>query len=249
MVDSKPKTILEKVRQTVAFDPSGKKHGYIFFAMLMLKLFAFWSVWRWYLLRLTTSGDEFYGILSILAVLGICFYAKPHNTLVKSIYFSVASIIFYVVGYSYFPPLLRSIIAVTGLTFFLSGWRFGKLFHFGIWSLFLLGLPIIASLQFYLGFPLRVIVGEAAVFFLKLNGLDVFREGVGLHFGEQIIWIDAPCSGIKMLWAGFFLTALLVTLFRFSLMKIMLAFSASLAIILLGNIFRATSLFIWKPGL
>lgn len=211
--------------------------------ILFLQIIAFWSVWRWYFLRLSTSNDEFYGVLSLLAVIGVCFLNKNAQPKLNSLYFSTALIVIYAVTYAFLPPLLRAVIAVTSLTFFLSGWRFGKIFHFGIWSLFLLSLPIVASLQFYLGFPLRVIVGEATVFLLKLNGLSIFREGVCLHFGEKLIWIDAPCSGIKMLWAGFFLTALLITIYKFNLAKSVIAFVVAFVVILIGNIFRATSLF------
>lgn len=227
MVDSDSKTVLKKTEIRI----------------LLFQLIAFWSVWRWYYLRLSTSSDEFYGILAVLAVIGISFFNK--NQLLKhtSVIFSTALILIYAITYPFLPPLLRAVIAATSLTFFISGWRFGKTFHFGIWSLFLLSLPIVASLQFYLGFPLRVIVGEATAFLLKLNGLVVIREGVCLHFGEKLIWIDAPCSGVKMLWTGFFLTALLITLYRFNLAKSLLSFAIAFGIILIGNIFRATGLF------
>jgi hypothetical protein len=97
---------------------------------------------------------------------------------------------------------------MTALTFTLSVWCFGKTFYVGLWSLLLLSLPSVASLEFFLGYPLRVLVGEATAFLLQMQGLDVWREGVCLHFGEKLIWIDAPCSGIKMLWFGLFLAAI-----------------------------------------
>lgn len=244
MADSNSKTLLEDSKNGIInFSLSEIKRSPVYFVWLILMLIAFWGVWRWYFLRLSTSNDEFYGILSLLAVVGICFLNKETQAKTSSLYFSTALIILYAVTYNFLPPLLRAVIAVTSLTFFLSGWRFGKIFHFGIWSLFLLSLPIIASLQFYLGFPLRVVVGEATVFLLKLNGLPVFREGVCLHFEEKLIWIDAPCSGIKMLWAGFFLTAILTTVYRLNLAKSLFAFAIAFVIILIGNIFRATSLF------
>ncbi len=211
--------------------------------LILLQLVAFWSVGRWYFLRLSTSNDETFGVLAIVAIVALIVKNRRENSGVSNFGFIVASIAIYAISFAFLPPLLRSVVAVTSLTFAISGWFFGKRFHFGIWSLFLLSLPIVASLQFYLGFPLRILVGEATAFLLKLNGLVVFREGVCLHFGEKLIWIDAPCSGVKMLWAGFFLTSLLITIYEFNFKKTVFAFVSAFAIILLGNIFRATGLF------
>jgi exosortase/archaeosortase family protein len=211
--------------------------------LVLLQLVAFWSVWRWYFLRLSSSSDETWGILALFAIGVLILKNRRESSVVSNFGFIVASMAIYAISFAFLPPLLRSIVAVTSLTFVISGWFFGKKFHFGIWSLFLLSLPIVASLQFYLGFPLRILVGEAAAFLLKLNGLVVFREGVCLHFGEQLIWIDAPCSGIKMLWTGFFLAALLVIIYGLNLKKAVIAFAVSFVIIMLGNIFRAVGLF------
>jgi exosortase/archaeosortase family protein len=211
--------------------------------LILLQLAAFWSVGRWYFLRLSTSNDETWGILALLAIAALTLKNRQENFNVSNLGFITASILFYAVSFPFLPPLLRAVIGVTSLTFTISVWFFGKKFHFGIWSLFLLCLPSIASMQFFLGFPLRILVGEATAFLLKLNGLVVFREGVCLHFGEQLIWIDAPCSGIKMLWTGFFLTSLLVTIYSFNFKKVVFAFASAFGIILLGNIFRAVGLF------
>lgn len=217
--------------------------------LILLQILAFWSVWRWYFLRLSSSADEFYGILALLAIAVLSFKFRIKDSAVLNFKFIIASIAVYAVLFPFLPPLLRAVIAVTSLTFTISGFSFGKRFHFGIWSLFLLSLPFVASMQFYLGFPLRVLVGEATAFLLKLNGLSVFREGVCLFYGEQIIWIDAPCSGVKMLWMGFFLTGLLINIYRFSFVKSLLAFLSAFAIILIGNIFRATGLFYLEAGI
>lgn len=211
--------------------------------LILLQLIAFWSVWRWYFLRLSTSNDESWGILALLAIIVIIFKNRKENSKISNLNLIIASMFVFAVTFAFLPPLLRAVIAMTSLTITISGWRFGRKFHFGIWSLFLLSLPIIASLQFYFGFPMRVFIGEATAWLLKLNGLVVFREGVCLHFGEKLIWIDAPCSGIKMLWAGFFLAGLLVTIYNFNLQKTIIAFICAFGIILLGNIFRATGLF------
>ena len=213
-----------------------------FILVFIFQLLAFWQVCEWYFLRLSTSSEEIYGLFALFAIGIFCFLSKT-ETRNFSFVLPIILVFFYLITFPFLPPLLRAVIAVTSLTATLSCWRFGKIFHFGIWSLFLLSLPIIASLQFYLGYPLRVVIGNATAFLLKINGFEVWREGVCLHFGEKLIWIDAPCSGVKMLWAGFFLTGVLVCFYKFRSSKIVLAFASSLLIILIGNIFRATGLF------
>ncbi len=212
--------------------------------ILLFQIIAFWSIWKWYFLRVVTSTDGFYGIFALISVIVISVWQKPTNQQ-DHLILPIASFftLLFALTYNFFPPLIQGTMAFTGLSCVISLWRFGRIFHFGIWSLFVLSLPSIASLQFFFGYPMRVIVGEITTILLKLNGLAVVRDGVGLNFGEKTIWIDAPCSGIKMLWAGFFLTALLITLYRFRLAKSLLAFGIALLIILIGNIFRATGLF------
>ncbi|WP_034923523.1 archaeosortase/exosortase family protein, partial [Candidatus Accumulibacter vicinus] len=63
------------------------------------------------------------------------------------------------------------------------------------------------SLQFYGGYPLRVLAGSLAVALLQLNGLAVERAGAVLLWDGRQIAIDAPCSGLRMLWAGAYLMA------------------------------------------
>lgn len=217
--------------------------------LILFQIAAFSSVWRWYYSRVFDASDEFYGILALIAIAVISFKSRGKSLADSNFTLIAASVAVYAISFPFLPPLLRAAVAVTSLTFTISGWQFGRKFHFGIWSLFLLSLPIVASMQFYLGFPLRVIVGETTAFLLKLNGLAVFREGACLHFGEQLIWIDAPCSGVKMLWAGFFLTALLVTVYNFRPFKSVLAFIIAFGILLSGNIFRASGLFYLEAGI
>lgn len=215
-----------------------------FILILIFQLLAFWQVCQWYFLRLSTSSEEIYGLFALLVIGIFCFSAKEKAENQNfSIFLPLIFVFFYAITFPFFPPLLRAVIAVTSLTATLSIWRFGKNFHFGIWSLFLLSLPIIASLQFYLGYPLRVVIGSVTAFLLRSNGFEVWREEVCLHFGEKLIWIDAPCSGVKMLWAGFFLTSVLVCFYKFRLPKSLIAFASALLIIIIGNVFRATGLF------
>ncbi|MEQ1642406.1 MAG: archaeosortase/exosortase family protein, partial [Pyrinomonadaceae bacterium] len=87
------------------------------------------------------------------------------------------------------------------------------------------------------------------VFLLGLQGLEVFRDGVSLHFGEKLIWIDAPCSGIKMLWFGSFLATFLSFVFKLGPIRLLGALSLTFIAVLLGNVLRASALFYIEGGL
>mgnify|MGYP001570308707 CR=1 FL=1 len=237
MADSNQKTFLTQFQLLLS-------NQYFPLVILVLLIAVFWEMWRWYFVRVLSSTDGYYGILALISVLLISVWQGklyPQNYLILAI--AALTTFLFAITYNFLPPLLQGTMAFTALSCVISLYRFGKIFHFGIWSLFVLSLPSIASLQFFFGFPMRILVAEATTLLLKLNGLAVIKDGVGLIYGKQTIWIDAPCSGVKMLWAGFFLTALLVTLWRFSLAKSILAFFLSFCIIIIGNIFRATGLF------
>ena len=225
------------------------------FPTLLFQLAAFWAVWHWLALRVWTSTEERWSFLALAAAIFFAFcWTKSESigeTSVSKLHlpaFDCLASIFLTALYAASfavatPPLARGILAMTALTFTLSRLRFGVTYHFGLFGLLLLSLPSVASLQFFLGYPLRVLVGKATARLLQMQGLDVWREGVCLHFGEKLIWIDAPCSGVKMLWFGLFLAAFLVCFFRLSNFKSLAVFASAFLIILLGNIFRASALF------
>ena len=77
-------------------------------------------------------------------------------------------------------------------------------------GLSLLSLPLLASLQFYAGYPLRVVTAEASRWLLSA-GFSVERSGASLLVDGQLVIVDAPCSGVQMLWLGYF-TACVVAL-------------------------------------
>jgi hypothetical protein len=74
------------------------------------------------------------------------------------------------------------------------------------WGLIALALPVLPSLQFTLGYPMRVISATLAVGLLQAQGLMVARQGTFLLWRDEMVQFDAPCSGVSMLWASLLLT-------------------------------------------
>ena len=104
-------------------------------------------------------------------------------------------------------------------------------------GLSLLSLPLLASLQFYAGYPLRVITAEASRWLLAA-GFEVERSGASLLVDGRLVIVDAPCSGVQMLWLGYF-TACVVALHAGRRNAGFLArLPAVSALVLAGNVLR-----------
>lgn len=102
---------------------------------------------------------------------------------------------------------------------------------------------MIASIQFYLGHPLRLLVAETIAVLLRCGGFDVSVVGVGLELGERSTLVDAPCSGIKMLWAGAFVTCLLAAHYRLRVRESLVYLMSAALCILGANVLRAAAPF------
>jgi len=207
---------------------------------------ACWPVWRWYAARLGDAGDDALGVAALVALFvlsagrrnGVPAPARRWETLPAAL-----ALIAYAASFPFVPPLASAMLAFAALGFSWSLWRHGTPFRPWTLGLALLGLPMAASLQFYLGYPMRVASGSIALVMLRLSGIPVVREGVYLRWGSELVMIDAPCSGIRMLWAGLLLGCCLAALYRMRARASLLAVAAAGVLALLGNALRTTALF------
>jgi exosortase/archaeosortase family protein len=71
-------------------------------------------------------------------------------------------------------------------------------------GLALLSLPVVASLQFYVGYPLRVFTAQFSAWLLRSVGFEAERSGASMTVGGQLVIVDAPCSGVQMAWLAYF---------------------------------------------
>jgi exosortase/archaeosortase family protein len=214
-----------------------------------LQVVAFWEVWRWYVSRAVYSWDQPWGLLAFAAAIIFLFASKkPWPRDERSLVVPSLLIVLYIATYFVFPPLGRAIVAFTALAATASSLRFGRLFHPGLFGLFYLSLPALPTLQFFGGYPLRVVVAELTAPILRIGGFAVVPEGTCLNWAGQLIWIDAPCSGIKMLWVGMFLTFVLLCLYEMPILKSALLVLLAFAVIIGANVFRAVALFYLEAG-
>ena len=214
-----------------------------------LQVFAFWDVWRWYVSRAVYSWDQPWGVLALIAAIVFLLASRrPWPQTHRSLLLPTLLVIFYVATYLSFGPLARATVAFTALAVTISSLRFGKTFHPGLFGLLYLSLPALPTLQFFGGYPLRLVVAELTAPVLRLSGFAVIPEGTCLNWAGRMIWIDAPCSGIKMMWVGLFLTFLVLCVYELPLLKTMLLLPLVGVVILATNVFRAMALFYIEAG-
>ena len=215
--------------------------------VLVLHVLCFWPVWRWYAARMTDGSDEPWGIAALAAAL-LLTWSKARSWTLRpddKLLWAAALLTFvYAIAVPFAPPLVRAAVAMCALA---CSWVSvanlrGKLAP--VIVLFALSLPVIASLQFYCGYPLRSITTAGSALTLDLLGFEVQRSGTALLWQGQTVLVDAPCSGIRMLWTGTAL-ACVMALHRDSVgwrsLTILLLLAGVAA--LFANVLRAAALF------
>lgn len=139
------------------------------------------------------------------------------------------------------PPLMTALLAVLAVAAALVAWLPHGLPTLPVFGLAVLALPLLASLQFYAGYPLRVVTAEASAWLLTPFFL-VERAGASLRVDGQLVIVDAPCSGVQMAWLGYF-TACAVAL---HVRRADRSFIARLpfvgVLVMVGNVLRNTVL-------
>lgn len=101
------------------------------------------------------------------------------------------------------PPLFTALLALLALAAGLMAVMPRRVAAAPVLGLAMLALPILSSLQFYAGFPLRVLTAEASRWLL-LPFFEIQREAASLIVDGRLVMVDAPCSGVQMAWCGYF---------------------------------------------
>jgi exosortase len=218
--------------------------------LIALQLLAFWPVWKWYIARMSDSSDEPLGLLALGTAL-FFLIRKGRGYELKTSHMALSSffMLMYLLTYSSMPALGKAVLAVMAIGCTVSPSRMGRSVHVGIIGLLLLSLPIIASLQFYLGYPVRTLTAIMSSGLIGLTGYEVSAQGTCLYWAGEVISIDAPCTGIRMLWTGLYLNFALACFSEHSSARTWLTHSFSMVAIFLGNVLRSTALFFTESGI
>jgi exosortase/archaeosortase family protein len=102
------------------------------------------------------------------------------------------------------PSLVSALLAALSLAGALMAWWPRGRAKAPLLGLVVLALPWLATLQFYLGWPLRVLTAQLSAWALQLAGFAAERSGASMVVNGQLVIVDAPCSGVQMAWFAYF---------------------------------------------
>jgi hypothetical protein len=94
------------------------------------------------------------------------------------------------------PSLASALLAALSLAGALLAWWPRETAKAPLLGLVVLALPWLATLQFYLGWPLRVLTAQLSAWALTLSGFVAERSGASMLVSGQLVIVDAPCSTI-----------------------------------------------------
>lgn len=198
----------------------------------------------WFINRLDDGSDEPLGLLVLALALFLAWRDRRSLHASPPARTSGALVILAsVLSIGFLPPLLRAALAVAG-----TGLWFGIHRRPGLLGLLGLSLPVVASLQFYAGYPMRLAAAEGAVALLELTGTTVVRNGVNIELGGQLIGVDPACSGVRMLWHALAAAMALCALHRASWRSTLSAGFLTILLVIPANVLRAAWLALVESG-
>lgn len=176
-------------------------------AWLALQASALWVHWRWAAARLTDGSDEPLGLVAIALLAWAVWRLAPAlrrdpapGWLGVALALSVAATLAVFAA----PPLVGALLAALALACGLRAFLPQGRAMLPLAGLALLALPVISSLQFYAGYPLRVATAELSSRLLQLAGWVAQRSGSAMEVEGHLVIVDAPCSGVQMAWMAYF---------------------------------------------
>lgn len=215
-------------------------------AALAMLLLPFWPLIPWYVARSRDGGDEPVG-LGLLAIASVWLWRRRDRLDIRSAGLAMGALIslFALLAHGWLPPIMEGLLAVITLALVTELWRASP----GIVMLLLLSLPWSASLQFFLGFPMRWLSASFAAALLRMTGIDVVRSGTDLLSNGFPVGVDPPCSGVHMLWTGLVTTAILAEQRRLAGRRFIGSLIACGILVVFGNALRSALLFFPESGL
>lgn len=211
---------------------------------------AIWPAWLWFASGSADSSNDCTGLLAAATAVAIAWRAAPRPAVAHPLVLPGALLAAYAAASAAgMSNGACAALAAAALAALASAYRLGRRLDFPLLGLCLLSLPLAASLQFYFGYPLRVLAGNLSAAMLRANGIAVVRDGAMLAWDGQLVSIDAPCSGIKMLWAGLFLACALAASARLPAPRAAAGMLLAAVIVVAANAVRAAALFYSEVGL
>ena len=218
--------------------------------LLAALLAALWPHWIYMARRAFDGSDEPWGVAALLTVLVLlvrdrgALAVPTRAALVASGALAIAA----ACATFWLPTLAAAAVAMLALGVFVVH-ALPQRPATALAALLLLALPVIASLQFYLGFPLRAFTAQVVALLLGLADVDASAAGAALFYQGKTVLVDAPCAGIGMLWVGSYTAALLSYLQSADTARTALNALFGATLVLIANVARNFALFFPEAGL
>lgn len=204
------------------------------------QMLALWPSAVWMTKRMSDGSDDPLGLLAF-GILGLLLWQHRHELcstpnrfcLLSSLTLTLTATL----AQARLPALLYSLLAMLALAVTLLDFLPSRVAKMPVMMLAVLALPIMSSLQFYAGYPLRVITAEVSQWLLSLF-YQVNREGCTLLIEGRLVMVDAPCSGVQMAWLGYFCAATMALWQQLRNQQFLLRLPFVGLLILCGNILR-----------
>jgi exosortase/archaeosortase family protein len=211
---------------------------------LALLALALWPTWWWTGQRMVDGSDDPLGVLALAALATVLWQHRGRLRAAPRLGWQAQALVGAVlttVLHGQVPDLLVALISLLSLALGLLAFLPARVATAPVLGLSVLSLPLLASLQFYAGFPLRVVTAEVSSWFLSLAH-TVQRGGSSLLVDGQLIIVDAPCSGVQMAWLGYFTACAVALAVGRANRSFLLRLPVVSVLVLLGNVLRNTLL-------
>ncbi|HEV7912579.1 MAG TPA: exosortase Q [Albitalea sp.] len=176
-------------------------------AWLALQAGALWTHWRWAAARLSDGSDDPLGLAALALLVWAIVRLAPQLRgqprpawLAWALLLSVVSTASLPIA----PPLVGALLAALALVCGLAAFMPAGRAMAPLAGLAVLALPVLSSLQFYAGYPLRVATAQLSSWALQLAGIAAGRSGSAMEVEGRLVIVDAPCSGVQMVWMAYF---------------------------------------------
>ena len=212
---------------------------------VLLPAISLWPIWYWSARRMTDGSDDPLGVLALIALLVLVARARRQLTQAPRVGWTMASLCLAsaaLYATTSLPVLIAGVLAVAAMTCGVLAVRDDAHPVLPWLGLGLLALPVISSLQFFVGYPLRVVTAQVSSWVLHGFGIVALREGSTLAIDGHLIMVDAPCSGIQMAWVAYFTACLAAAWLGLRDCVFVKRIAGVGALVLAGNIVRNTLL-------
>jgi len=211
---------------------------------LALLAVALWPTWWWMGQRMVDGSDDPLGVLALGCLGALLWQHRLQLRAAPRLGFQVVALAGAVLTtalHAQLPDLAVALVGLLSLAAGLLAFLPAQVATAPVLGLSVLSLPLLASLQFYAGFPLRVITAEASGWLLSL-AYTVERSGSSMVVDGQLIIVDAPCSGVQMAWLGYFTACAVALVVGRNNRSFLLRLPIVSVLVLVGNIVRNTVL-------